>query len=55
MLAKFVEGKNEMLVLKDKYNRMRKKEDKDFIQMYKQYLELAKKVDSGRDELQMAG
>ena len=31
MLAKFTEGKNAMFALKDKYNRMRKKEEKDFI------------------------
>jgi hypothetical protein len=35
MLAKFAEGKGEMLALKDRYNRMRVKEDKDFVDMYK--------------------
>lgn len=40
-LAKFTEGKNELFALKDRYNKMRKKEEKDFVDMYREYSGIA--------------
>ncbi len=54
-LAKYTQSKNDLMNLKNKYANMRKKEEKDLIDMLKEYNEIAQRMDKSKDELTSGG
>jgi hypothetical protein len=50
-LAKFTEGKQELYELKDRYNRIRVKEDRDYVDFYRTYVKANNSIDNSMGSL----
>jgi hypothetical protein len=54
-LEEFVEGKNNLLKLKERYASKQNKSTADIINLYKEYLKVNKKVERSKEELFASG
>ena len=46
-----MDSKNNMMKLKDRFNRMKKKEDQDYYDMFKEFIDMDKQMNLAREEI----